>query len=83
MVNGLLLCSLMNVSIFFILMMDLEDVKGKWIEYDSRRNTGDFGYVETFLLWVEDASASISLAIWFWMKISTSILTFTSWMKIC
>ena len=38
MVNGPLWCSLMSVSLFFRLMMGVEDVGGKWIEYASRRN---------------------------------------------
>ena len=28
---------LMTVGLFFRLMMDVEDVGGKWIEYESRR----------------------------------------------
>ena len=38
MVNSLLWCSLMHVSLFFRLMMDVKDVGGQWIEYKTRRN---------------------------------------------
>ena len=38
MVNGPLGCALMSVSSFLRLVMGVEDVGGKWLEYESRRN---------------------------------------------
>ena len=60
MINGTLWCSLVSVSLFFILMMDLKDVGEKWIDYEN-----SYMYVETFcVMALEDASASMALAFW-------------------
>ena len=51
MVNGLMWCSLVSVSSFNTLKMEVEDV-GEIIYTQC-----DFSYIETFLLWFRDASA--------------------------
>ena len=53
---SLLRCSRMSVSLFYTLMMEVKDV-GEIIDRIWIQTQCDFGYVETFLLWLGDASA--------------------------
>ena len=60
---GPLWCSLMSTYALHILMMNVKDVGNEldtvWIQTQC-----DFDYIATILLWFEDASASMALAIW-------------------
>ena len=49
-------CSLMSVSLFNTLVMEVKDV-GEIIDRVWIQTQCDFGYVETFPLWLVDASA--------------------------
>ena len=53
---SLLWCSLMSVSLFYTLMMEVKDI-GEIIGRVWIQKQCDFGYAITFLLWFGDVSA--------------------------